>query len=230
MLLKAESSLQQRPEQQHQQRPEQRHQQQSRPLDATRTYSVTQEQQQQQRLLLSRDELIREFRKALYAQDVAWGVQVLNQATNNFVLQQQQQHQQESHESSSSSSSSWQMPLSLSSIRDLFYLAFAQKKMLLLGNDNSANIRKLKTIGTQKTIGTRKHNSEGAENTKHVKDSDASSIHPYGKNTQDTSFNMCGSGGERMCQPGQHGGGAEQHDDVTRKVEPRSYQDVFVSG
>ena len=138
------SSLQQRPEQQHQQRPEQQqhhqqrpeqqqhhqprpeqHQQQSRPLDATRTYSVTPEQEQQQRLLLSRDELIREFRKALYAQDAAWGVQVLNQATNNFVLQQQQQQQQQQQ-----SSSSWQMPLSLSSIRDLFYLAFAQKNAL----------------------------------------------------------------------------------------------------
>ena len=105
----------------------------------------------------------------------------------------------------------------------------------VLGNDNSANIRsaniwKLKTIGMLKTIGTRKHNSEGAEITKHVKDSDASSIHPSGKNTQGTSSSMCGSGGERMCQPGQQGGGAEQHDDATRKVEPRSYRDVVVSG
>ena len=41
---------------------------------------------------------------------------------------------------------------------------------------------------------------------------------------------MCGSGGERMCQPGQQGEGAEQHNDVTRKVEPRSYRDVVVSG
>ena len=94
----------------------------------------------------------------------------------------------------------------------------------VLGKDNSANIRKLKTIGT------RKHNSEGAEIMRQVKDSDASSIHPSGKNTQGTSFSMCGSGGERMCQPGQQGGGAEQHDDVTRKVEPRSYRDVVVSG
>ena len=81
-----------------------------------------------------------------------------------------------------------------------------------------------------KTIGTRKHNSEGAEITKHVKDSDASSIHPSGKNTQGTSSSMCGRGGERMCQPGQQGGGAEQHDDATRIVEPRSYRDVVVSG
>ena len=100
----------------------------------------------------------------------------------------------------------------------------------VLGNDNSANIRKLKNIGTLKTIGIRKHNSEGAEITKHVEDSDASSIHPSGKNTQGTSFCMCGSGGERMCQPGQQGGGAEQHNDATCKVEPRSYRDVVVSG
>ena len=97
-------------------------------------------------------------------------------------------------------------------------------KQLVLGKDNSANIRKLKTIGT------RKHNSEGAKIMKQVKDSDASRIHPSGKNTQGTSFSMCGSGGERMCQPGQQGGGAEQHDNVTRKVEPRSYRDVVVSG
>ena len=65
---------------------------------------------------------------------------------------------------------------------------------------------------------------------KHVEDSDASSIHPSGKNTQGTSFSMCGSGGERMCQPGQQGGGTEQHNDATCKVEPRSYRDVVVSG
>ena len=93
-----------------------------------------------------------------------------------------------------------------------------------MGNDKSANIRKLKTIGT------RKHNPEGAEITKHVKDSDASSIHPAMKNTQGTSSSMCGSGGERMCQPGQQSGGAEQHDDVTHNAEPRSYRDVVVSG
>ena len=94
----------------------------------------------------------------------------------------------------------------------------------VLGSDKCANIRKLKTIGT------RKHNSEGAEITRHVKDSDASSIHPAMKNTQGTSSSMCGSGGERMCQPGQQSGGAEQHDDVTHNVEPRSYRDVVVSG
>ena len=33
-----------------------------------------------------------------------------------------------------------------------------------------------------------------------------------------------------MCQPGQQGGGAEQHDDVTHYVEPQSYRDVVVSG
>ena len=41
---------------------------------------------------------------------------------------------------------------------------------------------------------------------------------------------MCGSGGERVCQPGQQSGGAKQLDDVTHNVEPRSYRDVVVSG
>ena len=41
---------------------------------------------------------------------------------------------------------------------------------------------------------------------------------------------MCGSGGKRVCQPGQQSGGADQHDDVTQNVEPRSYRDVVVSG
>ena len=94
----------------------------------------------------------------------------------------------------------------------------------VLGSDKNADIRK------QKTIGTRKHNPEGAENTKHVKDSDASSIHPTTKNTRGTSSSMCGIGGNRVCQPGQQGGGAEQHDDVAHNVEPRSYRDVVVNG
>ena len=47
----------------------------------------------------------------------------------------------------------------------------------VLGSDKNADIRKLKTIGT------RKHNPVGAEITKHVKDLDASSIHPAMKNT-----------------------------------------------
>ena len=41
---------------------------------------------------------------------------------------------------------------------------------------------------------------------------------------------MCGIGGNRVCQPGQQGGGAEQHDDVAHNVEPRSYRDVVVNG
>ena len=94
----------------------------------------------------------------------------------------------------------------------------------VLGSDKNADIRK------QKTIGTRKHNPEGAENTKHVKDSDASSIHPTTKNTRGTSSSMCGIGGNRVCQPGQQGGGAEQHDNVAHNVEPRSYRDVVVNG
>ena len=94
----------------------------------------------------------------------------------------------------------------------------------MLGNDNSAIIRK------QKTIGTRKHNSEAAKITRHVKDSDASSIHPPKKNTQGTSSDMGGSGDERMNQRGQSGGRAEQHGDVTRNVEPRSYRDVVING
>ena len=95
---------------------------------------------------------------------------------------------------------------------------------ILLGSDKNTSIRKLKTIGT------RKHNSEGAEITKHVKDSDASSMHPSMKNTHGTLSSMCSRGGERMCQPGQQSVGAEQHGDVTRDVEPRSYRDVVVNG
>ena len=91
----------------------------------------------------------------------------------------------------------------------------------VLSNDNIANIRK------QKTIGTRKHDSEAAKITGHAKDSDASSINPPVKNTQGTSSNMYGSGDERPNQPG---GRAEQHGDVSRNVEPRSYQDVVVNG
>ena len=50
------------------------------------------------------------------------------------------------------------------------------------------------------------------------------------KNTQVTSFSRYGIGGDRLCQPGQQGGGAEQHDDVTHYVEPQSYWDVVVNG
>ena len=92
---------------------------------------------------------------------------------------------------------------------------------LVLSNDNIANIRK------QKTIGIRKHNSEATKITGHAKDLDASSIDPPVKNTQGTSSNMYGSGDERLNQPG---GRAEQHGDVCRNVEPRSYQDVVVNG
>ena len=60
----------------------------------------------------------------------------------------------------------------------------------VLSNDNIANIWK------QKTIGTRKHNSEAATITGHAKDSDASSVDPPVKNTQGTSSNMYGSGDE----------------------------------
>ena len=77
----------------------------------------------------------------------------------------------------------------------------------VLSNDNIANIRK------QKTIGTQKHNSEAAKITGHAKDSDASSIDPPVKNTQGTSSNMYGSGDERQNQ---RGGRAEQHGDVSR--------------
>ena len=91
----------------------------------------------------------------------------------------------------------------------------------MLSNDNIANIRK------QKPIGTRKHNSESAKITGHAKDSDASIIDPPVKSTQETSSNMYGSGDERPNQPG---GRAEQHGDVSRNVEPRSYRDVVVNG
>ena len=91
----------------------------------------------------------------------------------------------------------------------------------MLSNDKDANIRK------QKTIGTRKHNSEAAKITGHAKDSDASSIDPCVKNTQGTSSNMHGMGDKRPNRPG---GRAEQHGDVSRNVEPRSYRDVVVNG
>ena len=50
------------------------------------------------------------------------------------------------------------------------------------------------------------------------------------KNTQGTSSGMGGNGDERMNHPGQSGGRAEQHGDVNRNVEPRSYRDVVVNG
>ena len=83
------------------------------------------------------------------------------------------------------------------------------------------NIRK------QKFIGTRKHNSEAATIAKHVKDSDASSSDPHIEDTQGTSFNMSGTDDEQLSQPCRR---AEQHDDVSREVEPRSYRDVVVNG
>ena len=56
----------------------------------------------------------------------------------------------------------------------------------VLSNDNITGIR------NQKTIGTRKHNSEATKNMGHAKDSDASSgDHPV-RNTQGTSTSMCG--------------------------------------
>ena len=81
----------------------------------------------------------------------------------------------------------------------------------MLSNDINANIQK------QKTIGTRKHNSEAANITGHTKDSDASSMDPRVKNTQGMSSNMHGSGDERPNRPG---GRAEQHGDVSHNVEP----------
>ena len=58
----------------------------------------------------------------------------------------------------------------------------------VLSNDIIAKIQK------QKTIGTRKHNSEAAKITGCAKDSDASSIDPPVKNTQGTSSKIYGSG------------------------------------
>ena len=58
----------------------------------------------------------------------------------------------------------------------------------VLRNDIIAKIRK------QKTIGTRKHNSEAAEITGYAKDSDASSFDSPVKNTQGTSSKIYGSG------------------------------------
>ena len=94
----------------------------------------------------------------------------------------------------------------------------------VLGSNKNVSIRK------PNTIGTRKHNSEAIENTKHNKESDASSIHPSMKNTHGMSSNTCSSGDERMCQPERQSAGAEQHGDVTHNVEPRSYRDVVVNG
>ena len=92
--------------------------------------------------------------------------------------------------------------------------------LFLLSNDNITGIR------NQKTIGTRKHNSEATKNMGHAKDSDASSgDHPV-RNTQGTSSSMCGIGDKRLNQPGVR---AEQHNDVSRNVEPRSYRDVVMN-
>ena len=91
----------------------------------------------------------------------------------------------------------------------------------VLSNDNIAGIR------NQKTIGTRKHNSEAIKNMGHAKDSDTSSCdHPM-RNTQGTSSSKCGIGDKLLNQPSV---GAEQHNDVCRNVEPRSYWDVVVNG
>ena len=91
----------------------------------------------------------------------------------------------------------------------------------VLSNDNMMNTRK------QKFIGTRKHNSEAATIAKHVKDSDASSSNPHIEDTQEPSFNMNGSDDEQLSQSCKR---AEQHDDVSHEVEPRSYRDVVVNG
>ena len=91
----------------------------------------------------------------------------------------------------------------------------------VLSNDNIRVIRK------QKFVGTRKHNSEATKVIKHAKYPDASSSDPHIKNIQRTSSNMCGSDDERLSQSC---GRAEQHDDVSCKVEPQSYLDVVVNG
>ena len=91
----------------------------------------------------------------------------------------------------------------------------------VLSNDNITGIR------NQKTIGTRKHNLEATKNMGHAKDSDASGgDHPV-RNTQGMSSSMCGIGDKRLNRPGVS---AEQHDEVSRNVEPRSYWDVVVNG
>ena len=81
-------------------------------------------------------------------------------------------------------------------------------------------------IRKQKFIGTRKHNLEAATVAKHVKDSEGLSGDPHIEDTQGTSFNMSGSDDEQLSQPCRR---AEQHDDVSREVEPRSYRDVVVN-
>ena len=91
---------------------------------------------------------------------------------------------------------------------------------MVLSSNNMMNIRK------QKFIDTPKHNSEAATITKHVKDSDASSSNPHIEDTQGTSFNMSGSDDKQLSQLCRS---AEQHDDVSREVEPRSYRDVVVN-
>ena len=98
---------------------------------------------------------------------------------------------------------------------------FQYRNKPLLSNDNIAGIR------NQKTIGTRKHNSEATKNMGHAKDSDASRGDYPMRNTQGTSSSTSGIGDERSNQPGVR---AEQHDDVSRNVEPRSYRDVVMSG
>ena len=61
----------------------------------------------------------------------------------------------------------------------------------VLSNDNIAGIQ------NQKTIGTRKHNSEATENMGHAKDLDASRGDYPMRNTQGTSSSMSGIGDER---------------------------------
>ena len=91
----------------------------------------------------------------------------------------------------------------------------------VLSNDRTAGIR------NKKSIGTRKHNSKATKSTGHVKDLDGpSGEHPM-SSTQGTSSNACGIGDEQSNQSGR---GAEQHDDVVQKVEPRSYRDALLNG
>ena len=94
----------------------------------------------------------------------------------------------------------------------------------VLSNHNLANIRK------QKYIGTRKHNSEAVEGTKHergIKDSDGSRRDDFSENIQGTTLQATG-GDDKSAE--QSDAVEEQHGDRNGVVEPRSYWDVLVNG
>ena len=94
----------------------------------------------------------------------------------------------------------------------------------VLSNHNPANIRK------QKCIGTRNHNSEAMEGTKHehrIKDLDGSRSDDFSENIHGTTLQATGGDDKSAEQSDAKEG---QCGDRNRVVEPQSYQDVLVNG